>query len=212
MNSVAALNGEQLQEIRDANIPVVTLTAGGRHRFLSTVVCDNFRGGFLAGEHLARLGHRRMAHLTSSRRHPVLAARARGFFKGIQSVCADADIATLRGPHNSQGGYEMAKRALAGSRKLTAVFAANDAIAFGAMKAVFEAGLRVPDDVSLVGFDDVELASIVHPPLTTIRQPGYEMGRAAVEILVKQAGRERPLPEHREFDVELVQRQSCRKL
>jgi DNA-binding LacI/PurR family transcriptional regulator len=212
MNSVAALNQRQLQEIREAAIPVVTLTASGRHRFLSTVICDNFRGGYLAGEYLARLGHRRVAHLTSLRRHPVLAERARGFAKGLQSVSRDAELLIFRGPHNSRGGYEMAHRAMAAAPGITAMFAANDAVAFGAMKAIFEAGLRVPDDISLIGFDDVELAAIVHPPLTTIRQPGYEMGRAAVEILLRQADREGVLPEHRIFDVELIERQSCRAL
>ena len=212
MNSVTALDREQLREIREADIPVVTLTSSGSHRFLSTVVCDNFRGGFLAGECLARLGHRRIAQLTSFRRHPVLAERARGFAKAMQSNCPDAEPLIFRGTHDTRGGYEMAQRVLAAVPRATAIFAANDAIAFGAMKAIFEAGLRVPDDISLVGFDDVELASIVHPPLTTVRQPAYEMGQAAVEILVKQAAREKPLPEHRVFDVELIERQSCRVL
>lgn len=210
MNSAAALNRAQLQEIREAKIPVVTLTAGGRHRFLSTVICDNLRGGFLAGEYLARLGHRRIAHLTSFRRHPVLAERARGMAKGIQSGASDAEVLVFRGPHNSRGGYEMALRAIAATPRVTAMFAANDALAFGAMKAIFEAGSRVPEDISLIGFDDVELASIVHPPLTTVRQPAYEMGRAAVGILLKQAERDTPLTEHRVFDVELIERQSCR--
>ena len=106
----------------------------------------------------------------------------------------------------------MAKRAIAATPQVTAIFAANDFIAFGAMRAIFEAGFRVPEDVSLIGFDDVELSSIVRPPLTTIRQPTYDMGQAAVEILLKQTTRKKALAEHRVFEVELVERQSCRAL
>ena len=83
-------------------------------------------------------------------------------------------------------------------------------MAFGAIRALMDAGRRIPEDVSVLGFDNVELASIVYPPLTTINQPKYEIGQAAVEALLRLAGRgEEKDPEHRLFGVELVERQSC---
>lgn len=96
---------------------------------------------------------------------------------------------------------------------LTAIFAANDAMAFGAIRAIIEAGFRIPDDISVVGFDNVEMASIVMPPLTTIQQPKYEMGRAAVEVLLRHSEQgEMMTPEHRFMEVKLVKRDSCRCL
>ena len=83
-------------------------------------------------------------------------------------------------------------------------------MAFGVIRALMEAGRRIPEDVSVIGFDNVELAAIVNPPLTTIHQPKYEIGQAAVEILLRLAGRgEHQVPEHRLFGVHLVERQSC---
>jgi LacI family transcriptional regulator, repressor for deo operon, udp, cdd, tsx, nupC, and nupG len=86
-------------------------------------------------------------------------------------------------------------------------------VAFGAIQAIQDVGMRVPDDISVVGFDDVEFASIIRPPLTTIYQPKYETGRAAVEILLRKTAQARSwTPEHRLFEVRLVERQSCKHL
>jgi DNA-binding LacI/PurR family transcriptional regulator len=83
-------------------------------------------------------------------------------------------------------------------------------MAFGAIRALMDAGRRIPEDVSVMGFDNVELASIVHPPLTTIHQPKHEIGEAAVEILLRLAGRgEHQSPEHRLFGVKWVERLCC---
>ena len=104
----------------------------------------------------------------------------------------------------------MAAELLRNHPNVTAVFAASDAIAFGAIRAFLEAGLRIPDDISLIGFDDVEMASVVHPPLTTIWQPKYALGMAAIEVLLRHVKAPGLPAEHRFFDVRLVERQSCR--
>jgi DNA-binding LacI/PurR family transcriptional regulator len=86
-------------------------------------------------------------------------------------------------------------------------------MAFGAIRVALERGLRIPEDLSLIGFDNIEFSSIIHPPLTTIHQPKYEMGEAAVEILLRLArDKEKQMPEHRLLGVELIERQSCRRL
>lgn len=102
---------------------------------------------------------------------------------------------------------------LAEHPEVTAIFAANDVMAYGAVRAALDCGRRIPEDLSLIGFDNIEFSSIIHPPLTTIHQPKYEMGHAAVEILLRLArDKEKQIPEHRLLGVELVERQSCRKL
>jgi DNA-binding LacI/PurR family transcriptional regulator len=205
MNSVAALSRDQQKDLAGSAVPIVLLHRPSGYRCFSTVVCDNFHGGCLAGEHLVKLGHRKMAHLTSRARHGNLTERARGFLKAIKP----AEPVLIRGSHSVQGGYDMAKDLLGRKTGITAIFAANDAIAFGAMRAILEAGLRIPDNISLMGFDDVEFASIVHPPLTTISQPKYEMGHAAIEILSKLVQHRDAPPEHRMFEVSMVERLSC---
>jgi LacI family transcriptional regulator len=98
-----------------------------------------------------------------------------------------------------------ASRAAAGT-----FYAANDVMAFGVVQAVLGRGLRIPEDLSLIGFDNIEFSVIVHPPLTTIHQPKYEMGYAAVDILLRLAhDKGKQTPEHRRLGVELIERQSC---
>ncbi len=212
LNSVSTLNPSQQRALADSDLPIVLLNRTPALRCFSTVLADNFGGGFLAGQYLAELGHRKIAHLTGPRQHGNFSDRARGFLKGVREVCGKTQPIVIRCVQNYQGAYDAAKRLLHKHPGVTAVFAASDAIAFGVIHAALEAGVRIPDDISVVGFDDVEFCSIVHPPLTTIRQPKYEMGRAAVEIMIKGANTGNRTPEHRVFGVELIQRQSCRAL
>jgi LacI family transcriptional regulator len=130
----------------------------------------------------------------------------------MQATPGAAAPLVLRGPYNAAGGREMMLKLLDARNRITAVFATSDAIAFGAIRAAIEAGIRIPEALSLIGFDDVEMAAICHPPLTTVRQLRYELGAAAVEILIRRSETKNSLPEHRTFGVELVERQSCRPL
>jgi LacI family transcriptional regulator len=212
MHSVAAFSEKQLQELASYGVPIVLLCRPPSALAFSGVSVDNFQGGMLVGNYLIRLGHRVIAHLTGPRHHGNLTERASGFMKAVGANPKVTPI-IMHGRHNTQGGYEMAKKLLAQHRKVTAVCAANDATAFGVIRAVFEAGLSIPEDISLIGFDNVELARIVRPPLTTVDQPKYDMGQAAVEILLRLAAYpENQIPEHRLFGLRLVERESCRPL
>jgi LacI family transcriptional regulator len=115
----------------------------------------------------------------------------------------------MNGPPSFEGGYQMAKKLLQQHPGTTAIFAANDITAFGVAGAIYEAGLSIPEDISLIGFNNVEIANVVRPPLTTIHQPKYEMGHAAVEILLNLAKSDHfGVPEQREFGVRLIKRAS----
>ena len=102
----------------------------------------------------------------------------------------------------------MAKNLLRSPGKVTAISTANDTVAFGVIKAALEMGVEIPGDISLGGFDDVELAALVHPPLTTVRQPKYDIGAAALEMVTKLASSKHRVPEHRVLGVELIKRAS----
>jgi LacI family transcriptional regulator len=210
VNSIAPLDSNDRKELAEFGVPIVLLNRVAGSAGFSTVCADNEEGGRLAGKYLASLGHKKIAHLTGQNLRGNLSDRARGFLKAVESAGL-AEPILLRGEHSQKGGYELACRLIEREPKVTAIFAANDAMAFGALRALIEMEKRVPDDVSLIGFDNVEMSAITHPPLTTIHQPKYEIGRAAVEMLL--ARRDPPqMPEHRTLGVQLIERQSCRKL
>jgi len=211
MNSVAALTTEQCSELANCGVPVVLMNKPvGKYSF-STVLGDNYQGGRQAGEYLAGLGHRTLAHLTGHRGHGNFAERCRGFLDAADAAGLQPPL-VMRGEHSYRGGAEMARKLFIDHPEVTAIFAANDVVAFGVVQAVSEMGKSIPRDLSLVGFDNLEFSALIHPPLTTIHQPKYEIGQAAVEILLRQARASGPkFPEHQVFGVTLVERQSCRK-
>jgi DNA-binding LacI/PurR family transcriptional regulator len=212
MNSVSVLSRQQREQLAATGVAIVLLNRAAPRSVFSSVYADNEGGGVLAGEYLLKLGHRQIAHLTGPRHHGNMTARAKGFARAMAAAPRPVEPLLLYGRNNFNGGYEMGRQVIEQAPGVTAVFTANDTMAFGAMRAFAEAGRRIPEDISVIGFDDIELAGIVNPPLTTIFQPKYEIGQAAVEILLRQAAKKTAhVPEHRLFGVHLVERQSCRK-
>lgn len=124
---------------------------------------NQFNGGMLAGEHLIELGHKRIAYLNGPRGHSNFTGRAKGFMKAMMSSKQKITSLIMHGAPGFEGGYQMARKLLAQNRGITAIFAANDVTAFGVARAVFEAGLSIPEDISLIGFDNVELANVDRP-------------------------------------------------
>ncbi len=163
---------EKLAALADAHTrfmiwgPIIKDQAG--HSF----GCDNENGGYQATQHLISLGHECIAFIGStSRRCPELAARHAGYLRAL----ADAGLSAnekLRVPANNSEslGYRAAQQLMEGGEAFDAIFAVTDLVAIGAMRALQEAGLKIPDDVSVVGFDDMPLAAYVSPALTTVQQ------------------------------------------
>jgi DNA-binding LacI/PurR family transcriptional regulator len=213
MNSVAALSREQQAQLAASGVPVVLLNRSASNCTFSTVCADNQSGGVLAAQYLLDHGHRKIAHITGPRQHGNLSDRARGFVRTLRSAANPAQPIVLHGRYNFTGGTDLTRKLLAEHPRITAIFAANDVMAYGAVRAILERGLRIPEDISLIGFDNLEFSSIIHPPLTTIHQPKYEMGHAAIEILLRlERDKRKQTPEHRLLGVELIERQSCRSV
>ncbi len=213
MNSVAVLSRAQQKDLAKVPVPIVLLNRAASRKTFSTVCADNEAGGDMAARYLVNLGHREIAHITGPLHHGNLTGRAHGFRKALASMDGIPEAVVLHGENTFHGGYELTRQLLRAERKVTAIFAANDVMAFGAARAIYESGLRIPEDLSLIGFDNLELSSVIHPPLTTIDQPKYALGKAAVEILLRLAvkGSDRT-PEHRVLGVRLMERQSCQPL
>jgi LacI family transcriptional regulator len=210
MNSVSALSREQQVQLADSDVPIVLLNRPASKHPFSTVCANNEEGGAMAARYLLALGHRKIAHLTGPKQHGNLSDRTRGFVRELQAFKHPVHPIVRYGKFNFAGGAELTRKLLDAHPDVTAIFAANDVMAFGVVKAALERGLRIPEDLSLIGFDNIEFSGIVHPPLTTIHQPKYEMGQAAVEILLRMAReKDKRIAEHRLLGVEMIERHSC---
>jgi DNA-binding LacI/PurR family transcriptional regulator len=153
--------------------------------FGSSVIVDEQGGARLAVEHLAGLGHRRIAFINGPQGWNASADRLTGYRDMLAQLEIPYDPALVEeGTWEVQSGYPAAKKFLALPQPPTAIFAANDLMALGAIYAIQEANLRVPEDVAVVGYDDREIASISRPTITTVTLPCYEMGKASAELLL----------------------------
>ena len=168
-----------------APIPVVLVNCASATASLPTILSDNRRGGALAVEHLLALGHRRIGHVTAPARNEAAADRLQGARDAMRSAGLDArTLVVVEGDGHVAGGAAAATQLLARDPSITGVFAYNDLTAIGAIRGIRAFGLDVPHDVSVVGFDDVDLAAYADPPLTTVAQRTAEMGRWAVATLL----------------------------
>jgi LacI family transcriptional regulator len=190
--------------------PVVVTGRTLRAPGLFSLNFDSVGGGRLAVEHLIGLGHRRIACITGDQAHPDAVERLLGYRQALEQAGIAYDPALVSaGQFTEESGRVAIERLLDGRRRFTAVFACNDQMAFGASLALYRRGLRVPDDLSLVGFDDLGSASFVIPPLTTVHQPGYELGLIAAQAMLQLLAGEEPgvaLPE----PYLVVRESSCR--
>jgi len=149
------------------------------------IVADDERGGYLATRHLLDLGHRRIGCIVRAADPTTSSARVDGYRAALAEERLKLDESLIvASEFEYAAGEEAARQLLRLRPRPTAVVAHNDIMAIGAMKAFGEAGLHVPEDVSLVGFDDIALASYVRPPLTTVSNPKDQMGRVAAELLL----------------------------
>jgi LacI family repressor for deo operon, udp, cdd, tsx, nupC, and nupG len=146
---------------------------------------DNFRAAMLAVRHLTALGHKIIAKITGPMENPLSSDRLAGFEHALRELKLTVHPElVVSGDFSIQSGYRAMKQILAASEDFTAVFCSNDEMAIGAMRAIDEAGLRVPDDVSVVGFDNIKFAEYASPPLTTIAQPNVEIGETAMALML----------------------------
>jgi LacI family transcriptional regulator len=175
----------------------------------NAVVPDDYHGAMAAVEHLASLGHRRIAHIAGPDEISTGHKRRLGYAAALQQHGLAVDPAlVVTGSYREAGGYEAMRRLLALPEPPSAVFAVNDLAAAGALRALHEAGLHVPRDVSLVGFNDLPMVAQTAPRLTTLHVPLHAMGVAAAERLLATLAGQESEPEVVAMPVELVRRES----
>ena len=189
---------ERLTSIANSNLPVVVVGRDFRHNQVDYISADNLTGGFDATQHLIDLGHKRIAFLGAGYESRSSLKRLRGYLNALTSHGIEIDERLITGRRKSASdvpgystekmGYEGMKRLLSVPNRPTAVFARNDFTAVGAMSAIKEAGLSIPQDMAIVGFDDTPLAVHTMPALTTVRQPMRLLGQLAAEMLLRRIG------------------------
>lgn len=206
--SSVTMNDPLFESLYDSKMPFISI---GRHPTLNDINyldVDNVKSASMVVHHLFKLGRKRIATITGPQNKIAGYDRYTGYMKGlrecglpmISDLVIDADF-------TEEGGYNAMQQLI--PFKPDAVFAASDTMAIGALRALSETNLRVPDDVAIVGYDDVPLASRTTPPLTTVRQSLEDMGSAAVKALAEIIRHPSDTPQHIMLDTELVIRESC---
>ena len=201
--------GAVLKTLVDEEIPFVLLYSTIKKGPMTVVGVDNFRGGYRATEHLVKLGHRRIGMVAG--RFSISDRsfhRWHGYRQCLKNNKISYDKALLiQTDYSLTGGRDAVKKLLSLKDPPTAFFCSNDFLALGAMKGARELGLQLPRDLSIVGFDDIRIASYVIPELTTIRQPAYDIGKLGADLLFQRIGG-RMKPVHKMLDLSLIVRES----
>jgi len=167
-------------------VPIVSTSSRLRSPRAVGLMLDNEAGGYLATRHLLDLGHHRIAHIVGRRDHPDAEERLAGYRRALQEAGLPIDERLiLEGDYTEASGVLALNRLLHSGAPFTAIFAANDQTAYGVRLALYRLNIRVPDDVSLVGFDDLPGSLYTTPPLTTVRQPLFEVGRMAAQAMLQ---------------------------
>lgn len=175
-----------LEILSELKVPIVLINNQRRGEFMHSVMIENVEASRQATQHLIGLGHRRIAYLGDQFGYQSDTERFAGYRRALeQAALPFLPELVVHGDGKPEGGVKAMELLLGLPQAPTAVFCYNDMSALGALRCIHESGLRVPEDISLVGFDDLFFTSYTQPPLTTVRQPRQRMGLLAMEILLK---------------------------
>jgi LacI family transcriptional regulator len=200
---------DDIKNLIDANIPFVVVGRDFENIEVDAVYNDEVKGGFLATEYLIKKGHKKIASINGFLHKSPAKGRLEGYKKALKKYGIPFDDALVTvGDIDVKDGYERTKQLLEKGLNFTAIFAYNDMMAFGAMQAIKEKGLRIPEDIGLVGYDDIPFASLISPPLTTIRLKKQDLGVESVKLLLSRINGNRKKTKKVMLGVELQIRES----
>jgi len=174
-----------VEEMINTGLPIVCVDRKLARGTVDTVVVNNEKGAVLAVDHLIKLGHKRIGLLTSSPQFSSFEERQRGYKKALSKSGIELDENLIKegDPRSASQAKDLTNELLGMDSPPTAIFSTNNLMTLGVLEAVNNAKIKIPKDISIIGFDDMPWAKSISSPLTTIRQPGYEMGRRAAELM-----------------------------
>ena len=201
----------ELAKLASENFPLVIMGASALPQAYTVSTADNTLPAKRLTEHLLELGHTRVAHISyGGLEYQGADERFQGYCQALAAAGLPYDPALLRvGNYSAASGFTAMTSLLEASTDFTALFASNDTVALGAMAALRQHGLRIPEDVAVVGYDDIPLAAYAAPPLTTVRSPALEHGRLAGAMLINLIRGEPVAKLEVQHDLELIVRESC---
>jgi len=200
---------DDIKNLIDANIPFVVVGRDFENIEVDAVYNDEVKGGFLATEYLIKKGHKRIVLINGFLHKSPAKGRLEGYKKALKKYRISLDESLIGvGDINIEDGYERTKQMLEENLDFTAIFAYNDMVAFGSMQAIKEKDLRIPEDIGLVGYDDIPFSSLISPALTTIRVKKQELGVESVKLLFSRINGSREKTKKIMLDVEFVDRKT----
>ncbi|WP_209121050.1 LacI family DNA-binding transcriptional regulator [Alkalihalobacillus sp. BA299] len=207
----AKVNSQLIEEIAN-NYPVVLACEYIEGSNIPTVSIDNISAARKATEYLIQLEHTRIGFISGPLNSVLGQDRLKGFYQAMAQYDIKVDPVLIQeGDFTYESGLNVMNKLLALNQLPTAVFAANDEMAFGAINAIKSKKLRVPDDISVIGFDDIKFSSIFEPTLTTVAQPAFEIGNIAMELLINLMNNKKVNRSQYILEDQLVIRSSCIK-
>ena len=209
----AHVKDKSILELEKKKFPYILISRNIEKLNKNCIIVDDVEGGIMATEYLIKMGHRRIAHITGPLKTRSALNRLKGYKLALKKHDIEySDELVGEGDFRIKGGYQVMKRFLKLAEPPTAIFAANDLLALGAMQVIQKKNFRIPEDFSVIGFNDIKLASFVYPPLTTIRQPMLEMGGLAVKTLIKIIEKGEFTQRKEVLESRLIIRESCKKV
>ena len=206
----STLEGEHIDGLdRYPDIPIVVMDWGPMSFSCDKIQDNSYRGGFMAAQHLIEAGHREIGCITG----PLAKHQAEYRFNGFKKALMESGLSlnedwVLEGDFECKGGYEAFLTMYQRGKLPSAIFVCNDMMAMGVINAANEVGIRIPDDLSIIGYDDIHIAQYMTPALTTIHQPKYRLGQAAVNTLLQRLEKEIVEPTVVQLEPTLVPRKS----
>jgi len=203
-------NDPNIAVLADSGFPFILVNNKKYSKKINFVDSQNIKGASIAVKYLYDLGHRDIAFVAGSMDETNGKDRLKGYKNTVKSLGLKyCNEWIVYGDFNKEKAYQESEKLLKGKKRPTAIFCADDYMAIGVMERIKEEGLTIPDDIAIVGFDDIELAAYVKPTLTTIRQPIYELGKTAAQVLLNLIKGKQKVPLHKLLNVELLKRESA---
>lgn len=200
-----------LEDLRIREIPLVFVDVGPRRPRVSNIRIDYLSGIREAVQHLVSLGHQSIAFLSGPKSQKTAQARIAAYRHCVKELgLQDDPWLLIEGDHTMEGGREACAKLFAAGKRPSAILCSNDMTAFGVMRNCYEQGVRIPRDLSVVGFDDIRFAKYILPPLTTVQMSQAELGRIAFEALLSEVNRSSPVLEGSTYELKtsLITRES----
>jgi len=185
VGGIRPFSNEEKNELREERVPMVAIgRSASSYAKVSSVAVDNFKGAFEATEYLIKLGHRDILHISAYQIRVSGTERMNGYKSALKQCGLKNKCWIEKGSVTAKSGYRVMTRVLKEDRRPTAVLAYNDVSALGIMRSIKHYGLKIPEDIAIIGFDDIPISAYFSPPLTTVRQPQQELGMRGAELLM----------------------------